>query len=192
MTYRVAIVGHSQVPKQLTVNDTNIKIDIFRRPGGCVTHFDESPLRDVLDEKFDLVFLFLGGNDIVNYPLDCKPVSDALKEILLKLKTITNELRFVLIERRNYAPNNRFNLDNAEYERGRKQVNSSLRHFLKGQSIRSINTAAPWFGDHLKADGVHFDNNAQEELKTKIRNAIFHCKADRELVTASVGAGALP
>ena len=174
MSIKVAILGHSQVPQTFHVQ--NSEISIFRRSGACIHHFDESPLRDILEDRFDLVFLFLGGNDIRADLYDCKPVIVGLKGILLRLKEISKEVRFVAIERRHYSVNNRFGVENAQYEHDRRRINNNLRKFCGRQNIRIVNTTTRWFSDHLGKDGVHFATEAQRELKQKFTNVINLCR----------------
>ena len=83
--YRVAIVGHSQVPRSFRVHSNpDIEIKIFRRPGGRISHIDEPPLSDAFEYNPDLVFLFLGGNDIPQYKHNCKLPADHLKATMLR------------------------------------------------------------------------------------------------------------
>ena len=61
--FKVAIVGHSQVPRQLHAIDTTVRI--FRAPGGRVSSFhSDSRLSSVLSWEHHLTFLWLGSNDV--------------------------------------------------------------------------------------------------------------------------------
>ena len=61
--WKVSLVGHSQLPPQLSVPDT--EINIYRAPGGkATTFFSDERLNDVLTWTHDLCILWLGSNDI--------------------------------------------------------------------------------------------------------------------------------
>ena len=178
MSLVVAIVGHSQVP--LEIENPNAEVVIFRRPGACLEHLSESPLVDVFELQPDLVFLYLGGNDIANHQSDCRPIIEGLKSALLKLKGIAKEVRFVQVERRHYTPGNRFNVDNDAYEWCRKRINANLRYFCKRENIRTLNTTKHLFEDNLAADGVHFDPEARAELIKLFNSGIEYCRLQQQ------------
>ena len=82
---RAAVVGHSQVPHDISV--PNVETRVFRRPGARVQHFHNELLSDLLEYSPDIVILFLGGNDI-DASDDCAlRVANALKEIIQILRT---------------------------------------------------------------------------------------------------------
>ena len=57
------MVGHSQLPPQLSVPDT--EINIYHAPGGkATTFFSDERLNEVLTWTHDLCILWLGSNDI--------------------------------------------------------------------------------------------------------------------------------
>ena len=63
---------------------------------------NESPLNQEFNHHYDLLGLFLGGNDIAGHPEDCAQIICDLKGLLLKCKTVAREAVFVLLERRHY------------------------------------------------------------------------------------------
>ena len=138
--YKVAVLGHSQTPRQISTRDTNVTIQIFRRPGARLEHINELPLREVFDSQYDLLVLFLGGNDVAAYPEECERIVRDLKGLLLKCKAVSQEVVYVLIEGRHYPDNNRFGITSQVYESCRKRVNRNIKRFIKRQGIKCFNT----------------------------------------------------
>ena len=171
MVFKVALVGHSQIPNTITPL-RNTEVRVFKRPGGSVFQFEEPPFSEVFDYRPDLVILFLGGNDVALYGDEHQRIVSKLKQILARLKELSNNVIFVTLERRNYPLNNRFGVVNEVYNRNRKKVNDKLRAFLRRKSIRQINVTAPWFSENLRSDGVHFNSSAAIEFRRKIILAI--------------------
>lgn len=60
---RVALVGHSQLPVHW--ENVSWELDVFRAPGGhAYSFFEDSRLKDVLNNQYDVVLLWIGSNDI--------------------------------------------------------------------------------------------------------------------------------
>ncbi len=77
--WKISIVGHSQVPKELHFPNTEIRI--FRAPGGKAQFFQENELMNkILDWKLDLCIVWLGSNDITSNA-DPKEMFNFIKEI---------------------------------------------------------------------------------------------------------------
>ena len=165
--YKVAVVGHSQVPLHIS-SPRGINIRVFRRPGALLRHIDESPLKEVFDYEPDLAILFLGGNDITVGKEDARNTIAKIRDLLLRLKTVCERVVFVLIERRNYAERNPYGMTTEIYETHRRFINQNLRRFLRANNIRTINLAAPWFAAHRRPDGIHLSHEAKEEFKRKV------------------------
>lgn len=63
--WKISLVGHSQVPKEL--NFPNAEIRIFRAPGGKAQFFHENELMNrVLNWEHDLSIVWLGSNDVTS------------------------------------------------------------------------------------------------------------------------------
>ena len=179
MPFKVAVVGHSQVP--ITYETiSNVEIKVFKRSGALVDHMFQPPLSNVFEYRPDLVFLFLGANDIAHHTHDPVYVSDKLSNILKRLAEVCAQVRFVNLERRHYALSNHFNLRNDEYERCRRFINQRMRRYCKWAHVWTINITSPWFYNHLSGDGIHFDNEASLELRRKILYVIRRCLAERQ------------
>ena len=68
---KVAIVGHSQVPRNLNVNNVDVKI--FRAPGGRISSFhSDERVNAVLSWEHNLTFVWLGSKDVVNSSILCE------------------------------------------------------------------------------------------------------------------------
>ena len=81
---KVAIVGHSQVPREISI--PNVETRVFRKPGARIQHFHSELLPEVLDFSPDIIVIFLGGNDIDASPDCSQRVANGLKGIIEILK----------------------------------------------------------------------------------------------------------
>ena len=166
MVFKVAIVGHSQVPTSVPAFD-GVEIRIFRRSGARLIHLEQSPLRDVFEYRPNLCIFYMGGNDIAVSNVDCREVIKHIRDALLSLKDIAQKVVFVNIEERRYAVGNRHGVDTETYNTCRKWVNNNLRRFLRINHIGTINVSGPWFASQ-SVDGVHFNKEAKRVLIRKI------------------------
>ena len=171
--YKVAVVGHSQTPKRIDTRDPNVSVKIFRRSGARLEHINELPFCEIFDSQYDLLVLFLGGNDISAYPEETERIIYDLKGLLLKCKAVAQEVVYVLIEGRHYPDNNRFGITSRVYENCKKRVNRNIRRFLKRQGMRSFNTTDYYFSNNVARDGIHFNTAAQNQLVQKIKDLIY-------------------
>ena len=92
---KVAIVGHSQVPPELI--SPGITVHIFRRPGARVNDWQNVPeFVDLLNHQFDLVFIWIGSNDITS---TCRP-NAILRQINLFALQVENSCnaKVVIVE----------------------------------------------------------------------------------------------
>ena len=171
--FKVALVGHSQVPNTFEAPE-GATIRIFRRRGGLIQHFDQPPLSDVYRYNADLIILFLGSNDVLNFGNNWLNLVKQLREILLLLRAICPRVWFVTIERRKFTSSH---LDSL-YESYRKKINRKLGKYLHNTVVRMVNISSPWFGDHLGNDGVHFNAQAKQEIANKFKNVIHRCMTE--------------
>ena len=58
---RVAIVGHSQIPYINSYDD--VEISTFKLKGALCSDFFDYPLNECLQQEYDVVIIFLGGNE---------------------------------------------------------------------------------------------------------------------------------
>ena len=169
----MALVGHSQVPSTFEAPE-GAEVRIFRRRGGLIRHFDEAPLVNVYDYEPDLVILFLGSNDVLDYADNWLPLVKRLRDILHDLTAVCPRVWVVTIERRRFASEHLSLL----YEAYRKKINRKLRKQIRNMNVRMVNITATWFLNNLGPDGVHFNAQAKQEIKSKFRAVIQGCMAE--------------
>ena len=166
---RVAIVGHSQVPD--IESYANVEVSVFRRGGASIHHAYEPPLSDSLDEHFDIVILFLGGNDI-----GTKTPHQIVEELLELVDSYDSAKQVVVtqIEHRVYPAGHRYYIAEDDYRRQANRVNKSLVQKAKQtKAFRTINISGTWYNDN-SPDGIHFHYITVQHLIARYRDAIEH------------------
>ena len=93
MVYRVAIIGHSQVPKSFMQAIEDVEVRIYRRPGARLAKFD---VYEECQEPFNWHhefnhIIFMGGSDKPSMSVEEK------QKLLLNF----NALRYVSLRRKN-------------------------------------------------------------------------------------------
>ena len=95
MVYRVAIVGHSQVPKSIQAIE-NVEVRIYRKPGARLANFENyEEFQELFNWQHDLNIIFMGGSDKPSMPVE---------EIGKQLKALAKyfvALRYVSLRRTN-------------------------------------------------------------------------------------------
>ena len=168
--YKVALVGHSQIPIEMPeIPGTELRI--FRQPGAKLEDIYKPPLRDVFEYRPDLCILYLGGNDLALPNTDRMEVMRKLREVLLSLKEVTKDLRWVNLEERFYPRRNRHQVIDSAYEADRKWFLNNIRRFLAKNTIGTLNVTGPWWARN-QTDGIHFNRTAQRHIRTKFINCI--------------------
>ena len=170
--FKVAIVGHSQVPPQLDGVSPQVEVTIFRSPGAKARSFFANPqLAAVLEGRWDMVILWLGSNDITNRCQVADIVQD-LKNIVLQLEErCTPKVKVCLVEPRHTEVRWRPRVEQESYNKVAKAINNKLqKRALKGRTFISFGAKPFWYS--LRADGVHFDREGRERVKDKLRSAI--------------------
>ena len=174
MLFRVAIVGHSQVPKELPNLPNAVQLQVFRAPGARAhSFFSNDVLTAVFNHRFDLVILWIGSNDI-HSRCNVAVIVDNIKAIVKQLEdNCTPKVKICLIEPRRLDPGRRPHLDQDHYNKIAKAINNKMqKRALKHNDFITLG-ARPFF-ENLRRDGVHFNHQAQEHIKTKFTNAINH------------------
>ena len=102
MVYKVAILGHSQVPNDFP-EIVGVETRIFRRSGAKLKNFYEV-FEEVLEWNHNHTIIFLGGNDIGVGPKRWTPqrIATNLINISWNFHNKGNAVSLVLIEPRNY------------------------------------------------------------------------------------------
>ena len=104
MSFRVAIIGHSQVPTSFLAIP-GIEIRIFRRSGAKLQYFSEYlEFQEVFTWPHDYNIVFLGGNDINVGPQSWSAARIARDLINLSWQFVelNQKVSLVLIEPRRY------------------------------------------------------------------------------------------
>ncbi len=169
----IAIVGHSLAPPRIEPVE-GADIHIYRSPGGKVASFEnDSKLNGVLTSSYDLVIIFLGGNDVHN---NCNPsqITDNIKGVIEQVRTHCNShIAFVLLEHRSPKQGNRFNIDEDQYNRVANSINNRLKRSYKNKSyVQFLSISAKPFQNGV-TDGIHFNRETKLHLERKLRNTIM-------------------
>ena len=173
-TFRVAIVGHSQVPTSLPGLPERVEVDLFRVSGAKAHNFFSHPVfRNLLHSRFDLVILWIGSNDIHDRCV-VKDIASNIKAIVDQLETVcTPKVKICLIEPRHPDTTRHPHLDQEACNRIAKGINNNLqKRSLKGKGF--ITFSARPFSQSLARDGVHFNRDGRAHIEEKLRNAIMH------------------
>ena len=170
--FKVALVGHSQVPSTFEAPE-GAEVRIFRR-GGLIRHFNQAPLANVYEYNPDLIILFLGSNDVLDFANNWLLLVKGLRDILHDLTSVCPRVWVVTIERRKFTSDHLSLL----YESCRKKINRKLRKQIRNMNVRMVNITATWFLNNLGPDGVHFNAQAKQEIKSKFRAVIHRCMAE--------------
>lgn len=173
---RVAVVGHSQVPSFLDVEEVELKI--FRAPGGRADGFySDSRLNTVLEWEHDYCLLWLGSNDIESDTIPEEVVKDILEIVNSIEDNCGSTVYPVQVEPRFYSDD--YPVSHDWYKKVQRAINRKLKRRLKGKCFIHFNTA--YWVEHLAADGVHWDSEGKECVRDRLEGFI------RRIVDDEVG-----
>lgn len=166
--FKVALVGHSQIPVGFQSSEPNVEVRLFRAPGALVDGFNNNRrLTSVLQWPHDLTILWLGSNDI----RDSTDPSELAGRILTIARTIEDHCQSRVIvsevEKRVYPPNHPHFFSNERYLRVRRSVN---RNLLRTRQFLIINFNSVRFV--LAHDGIHFRAHSQNNIRDKLNYLI--------------------
>lgn len=167
--YKIAIAGHSQLPRELEIN--NAQVDIFRKPGALVKDFfSRETLGKVFEKTYDVVVLWIGSNDVKE--------DTSVRDLVLQILNIIVEVRrlcgahviFVSLEDRRYGERNRF-IPPHRYRTVREAINKRVRQWARSQPKVEV---PGWSSNtfQLARDGVHFTADTKERIKRVLRHFI--------------------
>ena len=170
--FKVSLVGHSQLPTFLQVEQTEIRI--FRAPGSrASTFFNDQRLNQVLQWKHDHCILWLGSNDIVE-GMSPGELFHNIKEIT---RAIENEcgavVQICLIEPRIYPNSPNAPITSENYKKVMHSINKRIKRSMRHTTI-NFNTIS--YVQELARDGVHFREGGKERIKEKLTAAINYVK----------------
>lgn len=146
---------------------------MFTAPHGQkhTVFFDDQQLSPVLREKYNLVILWLGSNDVKQNSIVREIVLD-IKRIVVALEANCEaEVRICLLEPRRPSLRGMFNVDDKTYVKISKSVNRSLyRTVMKGKSCIGFCAKPYWEG--LTWNGIHFNKKAREHIHAQLASCI--------------------
>lgn len=164
--WNVALVGHSQIPTQITLEDANLAV--FRAPGGKARSFyTDDRLRSVLSWSGDICVLWVGSNDIVD---GISPVglADVIVEIVQRIEVTCGAIVIVcLVEPRLYPAG--IPVDHTSYRKIQRAVNKHLQRKLSNRFVQ-FNTNS--YVTELARDGVHFTQAGRNLIRDRIEKAV--------------------
>ena len=167
MVFRVALVGHSQLPYIDNYDDVEFKR--FKKGGARIRTFTQgSDYERICSDEWDCVILFLGGNDLCDHHNASEMVADLMNfvnDIRAPLKLVTE------IENCTYSRRlgEQHNITTDQYRRLAKCANNKLSHIKKSRAFQLIHTPSSYNND--ARDGIHFGEIAERSLMIKIRGS---------------------
>ena len=170
--WKVSLVGHSQLPNNLSV--PNAEVRIHKAPGGRAENFfSNRRLNGVLQWKHDLCILWLGSNDIDNVKRP-RYIANNILEVVQSIEDNCQALVYIcLVEPRFYA--NGF-MSEVEYRKVQRKINK----ILKDQGNQTIHFNSKNWVEELGTDGVHWNNEGRERVKSKLTKAIKNFMEDSD------------
>lgn len=160
MVFRVALVGHSQLPYIDNYDDVEFKR--FKKGGARIRTFTQgSDYERICSDEWDCVILFLGGNDLCDHHNASKTVSELMRfvdAISAPLKLVTE------IENRTYDQllGGAHNIDNDQYKHIAKCANNKLNHLKRSRGFKLIHTPASY--NIGSRDGIHLGETGERSL----------------------------
>ena len=179
---RVTVVGHSQLPKEFR-SYLNTEIHLCRQGGALLDDLleDQGRLRDAVAEPCDVIFVFLGGNDL--FHIDHQLVKTKLIEVANLCAAVATHVYITLLEPRDYTKHPRPDWKARAVEYNKKRVN--VNNFIKRYVRRTHQFRTPNFGFERFAEdqdkGVHFNRWARISIWTRFRTLIEKSRAELHL-----------
>ena len=169
MVFKVALVGHSQLPYIDDYDD--VEFEQFKIGGARIKTFTEgSNYERICSNEWDCVILFLGGNDLCDH-------HDAY-QMVTELMTFVNDIRAPLklvteVEKRTYSSQleDRYNTTTQQYMRLASTANNKLKHRKKSGAFRLIHSPSS-YNINSRDGGIHFGEIAYRSLVERYVGAI--------------------
>ena len=178
MSYRVAILGHSQVPLNFP-SIAGVETRIYRKSGAKLQRFGDYPeFTEVFSWPHDHNIIFLGGNDIGagTNAWTAEDIATKLISICWQLHHQGQTVSLVQIEPRQYL--SEFYHD--FYRRESDKVNRRLKRYIKRRQglYRLISYNAAPFREGHSIDGVHFSAVSVQCIISKMKHAIMYFREE--------------
>ena len=174
--YNVAILGHSLSPSDLHIEGCNVSV--FRKAGAKWVDLERREFSQFWEKEFDLAIFIFGGNDLVDS--SSETVLTRALEYVERAKVKCKTIRVCSIEKRYYAANNRFGVDNKQYNRQRNHYNQKLKRKLRKVNVGVIDTGVPWLNNERSRDGVHYNPVGQANFSCVLSRVIRGVKGSSE------------
>ena len=180
MTYRVAIFGHSQLPRNFP-NIPGIETRVYRKPGAKLARvYDYPEFSEVFTWEHHHNIIFLGGNDIGLGPDAPKPSVIVAQLIALceRLRDAGQTVSLCQIEPRRYLSDAYAEI----YTQSQERINRRLKRYIRSRRdiYRLIHFNSRSFSDNHTIDGVHFNSLASEHIKDKMVHALMYFREEHE------------
>ena len=167
MSFKVAIVGHSNVPVRF--HHPGASVSIFRKGGALLKNFYSEPaLNRVLDEKFDLVFTWLGSNDVEDGKGTLE-IPRLTLELAKDIKSKTGAQVIVIDIEPRVCPV-RYHTTTKAYKKIAKGINDKI--LKKRGDHHGVLHVEPFLKFHINESGCHYTREGRRILEGKISNQI--------------------
>ena len=168
--YRVALVGHSNLPVFPSWGD--VQVEVFKERGAYLTDLtDRRRFGGALfTTHWDCVVLFLGGNDIA---VERNQDSLYYRHLEAFQALHTNKLIVTDLEPRQYNRANqiRFGITTREYQAIANIVNKKLKRYARRTAnVELIHIPPAYLEDSV--DGIHLSDEGQGHLIRKYKKVI--------------------
>ena len=171
---RVLVVGHSQVPR-VTAGFDGHEVEWCRLGGADLRDVEtvNARLGRALTSHRDIIFLFLGGNDIFRYSKDENTKN--LRDTIHRFRALCSLLYVIKIEQRDYrnSPNPSWRARWQYYQTECNRLNNLIKRHQKTYGFRTINLGSHNFQGRNR-DGVHLNFIGRNHLYLKIKLAVKH------------------
>ena len=165
--FRVAIVGHSQIPHNVGDHIEGAVVDFYRKPGGKVAEWSNTPeLNSVLDHSYNLVFLWLGSNDIKG-SIDIGVLTTAILNIAAQIQRCCGAFVWIVEPERRTSVSRAPGLTELEYKRIVRGIKRRLSRQNSFQLMWMTQGKFP-----LGFDGVHASAEGKTQLRSRLRAII--------------------
>ena len=164
MVYKVALVGHSQLPYIEDYDD--VEFERFKRGGARIETFTKgNDFSRICSDEWDCVIIFLGGNDLCDH----HDASLMVRDLLDFVSKIQAQTIFVTeVEKRFYKRNLeiQYNTTTQQYTGLANTANHQLRRRAKAKTFRLIHLPSS-YNLNSRDGGIHFGDLAVRSLISK-------------------------
>ena len=165
---RIALVGHSQIPEEFATGNVNDTVEIFKVSGAKAFNFHDTALTGVLENRYDIVILWIGSNDI-HHSVEAKTIAFKIKDLNEEIERVTGAIVIHLGIEPRTKPRG---ISEEKYGACKRGIDARVRRQVKDPHKFIHLTGRP--KDFLSRDGVHFTEQGKDIIKGYIRIRIEH------------------